>query len=193
VQAWSLAKQQAPCPRAFTLVPADRSWYDPRKFVPEKVGGKKLRLTLLSEHSLKAVVSQDFGVQPGWLKWLGPLARIGSLALSGMALPFTGPEAKEYEFAAKFMKELGCGAGGGSAIHMRSKTDHLVPVMEWPSGADLEHLHNLLKEIKVAPHFGGMQFVKIRHKGYLWVNKKEAEVFAEETPMLAYLPGSGQA
>jgi hypothetical protein len=54
-------------------------------------------------------------------------------------------------------------------------------------------LHNLLQNIGLAPHFGGMQFVKIRHKGYLWGNKEEAEVFAEETPMLAYLPGSGQA
>ena len=106
LQAWSLAKAQAPCPRAFTLVPADRSKYDPRQFVPEKIGGKKLKLTLLSEHSYKEIVSKEFGVSPGWVKWIGPLARIGSLALSGVAVPMIGLEAKKYEYAAKVMKDM---------------------------------------------------------------------------------------
>jgi Leucine-rich repeat (LRR) protein/GTPase SAR1 family protein len=192
VQAWSLAKQQAPCPRAFTLVPADRSWYDPRQFVPDKVSGKRLRLTLLSEHSLKPVKSQDFGVSPGWLQWLGPLSRIGAMALSGMALPIAGPEAREFEFAAKFMKDLG-GAGDAGGVlgrHLKS-ADGEAPA--WPSGADLEDLHELLKKIGLAPRFGEMQFVKIRHKGYLWVSKEEAEAFAEETPNLTYIPGGGSA
>ena len=43
VQAWSLAKEQAPCPRAFTLVPADRSKYDPRNFAPDRIAGKKAK------------------------------------------------------------------------------------------------------------------------------------------------------
>ena len=194
VQAWSLAKQQAPCPRAFALVPADRARYDPRQFAPDKISGKKLRLTLLSEHSLKPVTSKEFGVPPGWVKYIGPLARIGSLALSGMSLPFTGAEAKELEFAAKSMKELGGAGGDGGALHKHVSAAGGEPgAMSWPSGADLEHLHDLLKHIGLAPDFGGMQFVKIRHKGYLWVSKEEAEAFAEETPMLAYLPGNGQA
>ena len=92
--------KRAPCPRTFTIVPADRSWYNPLQFVPEKLGGSKLCLTLLSEHSFKPVISKDFGVPPGWLKWLRPLATIGSLALSGTALSFSGLEAKEFELAA---------------------------------------------------------------------------------------------
>jgi len=96
-----------PCPRAFPLVPADRSKYDPRNYAPEMIGGKRLKLTLLSEHPLKEVVSKEFGVSPGWVKWIGPLARIGSLALSGVAVPMIGLEAKEYEYAAKVMKDMG--------------------------------------------------------------------------------------
>lgn len=156
----------------------------------EKSAGKKLRLTLLSEHSLKPVVSKEFTVPPGWLKWLGPVARMGSMALSGMALPFVGAEAKEFEFASKFMKELGA-AGSDDWAGQRFRARGGEPeTIGWPRGADLDDLHNLLKEIGLAPHFGGMQFVRIRHKGYLWVSKEEAEAFAEETPTLAYLPGN---
>jgi hypothetical protein len=109
-----------------------------------------------------------------------------------MALPFTGPEAKEFEFAAKFMKDLGGVRDSGGTLRRGVKAADGGPEAPgWPSGADLEHLHNLLKEIGLAPDFGGMKFVKIRHKGYLWVSKEEAEAFAEETPMLAYLPGGG--
>ena len=188
VQAWSLAKEQAPCPRAFTLVPADRSWYDPRKFAPEKIAGTKLKLTLLSEHSLNPVKSQEFGIKPGWMKWLGPLSRIGSLALSGVALDFTGEAAREYEYAAKFMKDFGSIDGDALGKHLKRAEDGEPGRAEWPSGADLEDLHQLLKEIGLAPHYGGMQFVKIRGKGFLWVSKEEAEAHAEPTPTLAYIP-----
>jgi hypothetical protein len=193
VQAWDLAKKQAPCPRAFSLVPADRPWYDPRRFAPEKVSGKKLCLTLLSEHSLKPVVSKEFGVLPGWMKWLGPLSRIGSLALTGMALPITGLDGRELEYAAKFMKDLG-GAGKDSGViggRLKAAGGEEPEAPTWPRGADLEDLHNLLKQIGLAPHFGEMQFVRFRHKGYMWVSKEEAEAFAEETPTLAYLPRNG--
>ena len=80
------------------------------------------------------------------------------------------------------MKELG-GADG----------DGRPEVTGWPSGADLEDLCKLQQEIGLAPHFGEMQFVKIRHKGYLWVSKEEAEAFAEETPILPYVPGGNPA
>ena len=108
------------------------------------------------------------------------------------------PELKqrEYEFAAKFMKDLG-GVGGDATAATTAVKEAgdggSRKRSDWPSGADLEDLHKLLRDIGLAPHFGGMQFVKIRHKGYLWVSKEEAEAFAEETPMLAYLPGNGPA
>ena len=193
VHAWSLAKQQAPCPRTFTLVPADRHKYDPRQFLPEKLAGQKLCLTLLSEHSLKPVTSVEFGVKPSWVKWLGPLARIASLALSGMAIEFVGTQASELQFASKFMGEMGGLRGEHGAIRRRLKASDGELAMEWPSGADLEHLHELFEQIGLVPDFGGMKFVKIRHKGYLWVSAEEAEAFAEETPMLAYIPGDSAA
>ena len=190
VQAWSLAKEQAPCPRAFTLVPADRPKYD-----LEKIVGAKLKLTLLSEHSLKEVVSKEFGVRSGWMKLIGPLARIGSLALSGMALPMTGLEAQEFEYAAKVMKDMGGGVDGDGGLggHAKKAGEGGPERADWPRGADLEVLHQLLKAIGLAPHFGGMKFVKIRGKGYLWVSKEEAEAHAEETPNLAYIPGKDGA
>ena len=49
-------------------------------------------------------------------------------------------------------------------------------------------LHEFLKELKLAPKFGGMKFVKIRNKGFLWVSPEEAEEHAEEIPVLSYSP-----
>ena len=97
-----LAKQQAPCPRSFTLAPADGPWYDPRTYA-KSITGQKLRLTLRSEHSGTPVISKEFTVKPGWVKWFGPLARLTALALSGVALPLTGDAAKELKEAANFM------------------------------------------------------------------------------------------
>jgi hypothetical protein len=51
VQEYFYAKQEAVCPRAYMIEPVIRSWYDPSHYVPERLGGKKLRLTLLSEYS----------------------------------------------------------------------------------------------------------------------------------------------
>ena len=190
--AMDIAARQAHCPRTFTLVPADRGRYDPRQYMPGKLAGQRLCLTLLSEHSFKPIISKEFGVPPGWVKWIGPLARIGSLALTGTAVPFAGTAAGgEFEFAAKFMGELGGVGGEDPAIRRHLKAGDGEATMAWPSGADLEHLHNLLKEIGLAPDFGGMQFVKIRHKGFLWVSKEEAEAHAEEVPTLAYIPRNG--
>jgi Leucine-rich repeat (LRR) protein/GTPase SAR1 family protein len=183
---WSLAKEQAPCPRAFTLVPADKSWYDARNFVPEKVGGRKLKITLLSEHSLLAVTSKEFYVPPKWIKWLIPLVRIGSLALGSAALTFTGDVEKELKAAADFMKDFSGDIKEYEKDAMQDDTTSLT--ISWPSGPELDDLYYLLKEIKLAPHFGGMQLRKIKHKGYLWISKSEAKNFAEEIPNLTYIP-----
>jgi hypothetical protein len=67
-----------------------------------------------------------------------------------------------------------------SAFRLKGAGEGEPDRADWPSGADLEDLHQLLKEIGLAPHFGGMRFVKIRGKGYMWVSKEEAEAFAEE-------------
>ena len=61
-------------------------------------------------------------------------------------------------------------------------------VPNWVTGSDAEVLHDFLKQIKLAPKFGGMKFVKIRNKGWLWVSMEEAEAYAEVEPVLAYLP-----
>ena len=102
----------------------------------------------------------------------------------------TGLEAKEFDYAAKVMKDMGGGVSGDGVLnrHARKAGEGGLERANWPSGADLEDLHKLLQAIDLAPHFGGMEFVKIRGKGYLWVSKEEAKVFAEETPTLAYIP-----
>ena len=187
-----LARQQdAPCPRAFTLAPVKWAWYDPNRYVPGNLTGKKLRLTLHSEHSLKPITSKEFEISPRWVGRLGPVARVASVALTLATLGFAGDFAKEIERTAKFMKELDGLGKADDAILGRMRTGGKGEErarISWPSGAELEELHELLKEIGLAPQFGGMKFVKIRHKGYLWVSKEEAEAFAEEIPRLSYIP-----
>ena len=161
-----LAKKQAPCPRTFTLLPVDREKCDPVKFLSKAVLGKKARLTLLSEHSLKPVISVDFTITVKCLKLLGPVARIGSRVLRTFSIPLTGEYAREIVDSARFMS---------AAAELQNKT-------AWHTGAELDILQRFFAEIDVAPFYGGMQFVEIKGKGYFWVSKEEAETFAEEVP-----------
>ena len=87
---FSLAKEETPCPRAFSIEPVDRKYFDPRGWFKEEITGQKLRLKLYSEYSLIEVHSVDFEIKPGWIKWLGPIASLTSLALAGAAVPLTG-------------------------------------------------------------------------------------------------------
>ncbi len=56
----------------------------------------------------------------------------------------------------------------------------------WVTGAEAEILHEFLKEIGLAPGFGGMKLAKIRDKGFMWVTAEEAAAHAEEIPKLVY-------
>ena len=58
----------------------------------------------------------------------------------------------------------------------------------WVSGADLEKLGELYKELGIAPDYGGLEFAKINGKGFMWMTKEEAEEHAEDLPVLSYIP-----
>ncbi len=180
-----LAKQDAPCPRSFTLWPSDGSYYDPSAV---ELIGKKLRLTLYSEHSGKAVVSKDFTVPGDWVKWLRRVARLTSIAMQTVALPLTGDIEDQLSEATKFMTSIGGLAGSEGSDEEVAKHAGYENTPRWVSGADAELLHDFLKQIGLAPKFGGMKFVKIRNKGWLWVSPEEAEAHAEVEPVLAYVP-----
>ena len=182
-----LARQEAPCPRAFTLWPSDGAYFDPQAV---KLTGKKLRLTLYSEHSGMEVVSKDFKVTGKWVKLFGPVARVTALALTGIALPLTGEIEKDFGESARFMSAVGGlpVAEGFDLDDEHAKGGRPEGVPNWVTGSDAEVLHDFLKQIKLAPKFGGMKFVKIRNKGWLWVSMEEAEAYAEVEPVLAYLP-----
>ena len=182
---YMVAPRQAPCPRLFTLTPVNGHWADPRTHMPS-IAGRRLRITLLSEFSAKPVVSEEFTIKPEWVKWLGPVARLTALALSGIAVPLTGDAEKELAEAATFMTNI----GGMPLPEGREFDDERTHGVEatWVSGADAETLHGFLKEIGLAPGFGGMKFAKIRQKRYMWVTAEEAAAHAEETPKLVYDP-----
>jgi hypothetical protein len=119
-----------------------------------------------------------------------PLARVGALALTALTLGLTGELAKEIERAAKFMKDFETVKNPHDAsadqfdLSEANDTQHVI----WINGTDLENLQHLLKEIGLAPHYGGMKLVKIRHKGFLWAREDEAKAFGEVIPHLAYMP-----
>ena len=181
---YSLAKQEAPCPRLFTITPVDRRWYDPRQ--AKKLAGKELRLTLLSEHSYAPAVSGTFTATDEWVTWFGPVARLTSLALAGYAVPLTGDAAMELSEASGLMGRIGGlspTVARGQDSERKGDTQHT-----WASGARLRTLHEFLEQLGIAPGYGGMEFVRIKNKGYLWVSAEEATSHAAETPVLAYAP-----
>lgn len=141
-----------------------------------------MKLTLHSEHSLAEIDSREFTVQPGWIKWIGPVARIGSLLMTGLAIPLTGPLESEIGEATQFMGALG-GVADKEFSGMRGERE-VHDRINWPSGADLRSLEKLLKEVGLAPGYGGMEFVHIPGKGYLWVSQEEAAKHGEMLPKL---------
>ena len=163
-------------------MPVDPSWYNPRKFLPDSIIGQELELTLYSEHSLQKVDAKKFTVKPGWVKWIGPVARIGSLLMTGLAIPLTGPLESDIGEATRFMNAVGGVADKelGGTRGSKESQDQVI----WPSGADLRSLQKLLEEVGLAPRYGDMEFVSVPGKGYRWVSKEEAALYKEVMPEL---------
>lgn len=177
-------------PRLFSLVPVDRSNFNPRKWV-----NAKFRLTLWCEHSrlpLPAINGKDskegvyeIELTRDWFKKAAPFLKVltGTLSLvlpiasSGVKLVLDDTAYKAIEEQLDFGKEVidasldasekvGGWLGGGAAIDL----EHGEAIRA--QGATLRELHALLKAKD--PRFGGLVRVLNKRQEFLWVHSQYA-------------------
>ena len=106
-----------------------------------------------------------------------------------VALPLRGDVEDELSDATTFMSRLGAEPDTGvlDSDNEYEKSIVYKTAPTWVSGTQAEVLKKFLETIGLAG-FGGMKFVKIRNKGWLWVSPEEAEAHAEVEPVLSYIP-----
>ena len=167
-------EKKVPCPRTFILRPADpklrniTSW---ASFV-----GKRFELTLVSELSGKKVASQEFPVPKEWTKWIRPLTRAASIALTGLAVPLGGDIAEQLNEGAEAMEKLGslpAEDGGEVTRDHADKADRRDAHMA-VTESQIHQLNKLLQEIGLDPRAHGMELVGLRDGRWLWMTAEEA-------------------
>lgn len=173
--------QKTPCPRAFLLRPADPKWHKITSW--SSFAGKRFRITLVSELSGKPVGDgTEFTVKEEWTKWLGPLTRISSLLLTGLAVPLDGDIATQLSEGAAAMDKLGSlPAEDGDLAPMEDphEAEHgRAPVRI--SDEQIHQLNTLLQAIGLDPRASGMDLAETRDGNWLWMTTAEAK--AHERP-----------
>jgi hypothetical protein len=132
------------------------------------MGAGQFRLTLVSELSGKEVASEEFSIRKEWTKWIGPLTRVASLALTGLAVPLDGDIAQQLGEGAAAMDKLGTlpAEEGGAAA--------LEETREVATDAQIHQLHALLQDIRLDPRANGMDLAETRDGRWLWMTVDEA-------------------
>ena len=175
-------------PRLFSLVPVDRSGFNPRQWT-----SAKFRLTLWCEHSrlplprLNGEESKqgvyDFELTREWFKKAAPFLKVltGTLslmlpiALSGVKLNLDETAYNAIEGQLDFGKEvidasLSGGEQIGGWLGGDTSTDLEHGNMIRAQGATLREFHALLKAKDAS--FGGLERVRNRRQEFLWVHKQ---------------------
>lgn len=167
-------RKKNPCPGTFLLRPADRKLHKITSWA--SFVGKRFRLTLVSELSGKEVASKEFSIRKEWTKWLGPLTRVASVILTGLAVPLDGEIATQLSEGAATMDKLGTlpvEEGGTAALEdTREARQRDAPLVA--TDAQIRLLHSLLQRIGLDPGENGMELAETRDGRWLWMTVEEA-------------------
>ena len=153
--------------------------------------GKRFRFTLVSELSGKEVASKEFSIRKEWTKWIGPLTRVASLMLTGLAVPLDGEIAQQLSEGAAAMGKLGAlpaEDGGAAALEgtdeARQRGGPLVV-----TDAQIRQLEKLLQHIGLDPRANGMKLAETRDGRWLWMTVEEAAT--HDRPEARIVPPAG--
>ncbi len=141
----------------------------------------------------QSVESKDFTIREEWTQWLGPLTRIASIALTGLALPLDGAIAQQLSEGAAAMSKLGelPGAKGGTAALEDTREARQRDGPSVATDADLTRLNNLLQTIGLDPRENGMDLAETRDGRWLWMTADEAATPERPEARIAAAPAAG--
>ncbi|MCP4305509.1 MAG: hypothetical protein GY788_11650, partial [bacterium] len=173
-------QSRKPCPRTFILRPADPKWHKITSW--SSFAGKRFHITLVSELSGKQVASKEFTIRKEWTKWMGPLTRVASLILTGLAVPLDGDIAQQLSEGAAAMDKLSTlpdEEGGAEALEEERETGRLEEPLRI-TDTQVHQLNTLLTTIGLDPRMNGMDLAETRDGRWLWMTAEEAK--AHERP-----------
>lgn len=166
--------KKIPCPRTFMLRPADPRWHKITSW--SRFAGQRFTITLVSELSGKEVCSEEFTIKKEWTRWIAPLTRIASIALTGLAVPLDGEIALQLSEGAAAMDKLASlppEDGDPAPIESTNEAKKSQKTSQITE-TQIHQLNLLLNSIGLDPRDKGMELAETRDGRWLWMTVEEA-------------------
>ncbi len=161
-------KDTRPCPAIFRLEPMSREWKNVSSWSP--LIGQMFRVTLLSEFSGVEIASKEVKLERAWVKWIGPVVKVVSFGLSGLAVPLSGETAATLNDASNVMNSLGDLPADDGMKKMELRTNDQRGL----SRDQIHRFYAFLKEIDLEPREHGMDLVRLKNDEWVWMSDSEA-------------------
>ncbi|HEX9946210.1 MAG TPA: hypothetical protein VGA98_01590, partial [Allosphingosinicella sp.] len=170
-------RDQIPCPRTFLLEPADKEFLKPTSWA--SILGRRFKLTLVSELSGTKVASAEFVFTREWIKWVKPLTKLASIALTGLAVPVDGAMATEFKESASLLDKMSAMPEGQHRIltgPAGQRHDNNIRVPR----ESLTNFSKFLEAIGLNPRDHGMDLAPAPDDRWLWMSPDEVPVYSPQ-------------
>lgn len=166
-------REQMPAPRLFLLEAMGARLLRPTSW--GSLIGRQFKLTLLSEFSGKPVAATEFSLARTWVKWLGPVTRLTSLALTGAAVPLGGDLAQQFSESAALLDKL---ADLSDADGVRSPVDRIGS--RRMGREQLASFARFLTAIDLDPRQHGMDIARGPDGKWYWMSAEEVMTYTPQ-------------
>jgi hypothetical protein len=168
-------RQRKLAPRLFLLESLETSLFRPTSW--NGLVGHRFKITLLSEFSGKPVAGTEFTLAKKWVKWIGPITRIASLALTGAAVPLGGDLANQFTESAALLDKLSSLPGGeGAASPVGSDQHGSLRIGD----EQLASFAKFLQAIDLDPREHGMDIARGPDHKWYWMSAEEVETYTPQ-------------
>lgn len=161
-------KEQRPAPRSVIILPAKASWKDIKSW--EVLGRVRMKAQLRSELSGALVAEKEFTSSPGIFKYIGPVAKLGSLFFTAVPLPLElSPD------LADSFSELGDALEKLSDQMPEGEVRYDVDHESEERNASL--IAAFLEAIDLSPRLNGMDLERAPDGRWYWMNSQEVKQY----------------
>ncbi len=122
----------------------------------------------------KSVATKTLLTGKEWIKWLGPVARLSSLLLAGLAVPLDADAGRELGESIKVLELLGSFADGKGGMPSSGPEGRRELRQFRLEEGQLHCFHKLLQDIGLDPRQHGMALAQTANGRWLWVTAEEA-------------------
>jgi hypothetical protein len=168
-------RQRKLAPQLFLLESLEANLFRPTSW--NGVVGHRFKITLLSEFSGKPVACTEFTLAKKWVKWIGPVARLASLALTGAAVPLGGDLANQFTESAALLDKLS-GLPGSDGARSPIGADQYGSLRL--GDEQLARFAKFLKAIDLDPREHGMDIARGPDDKWYWMSPAEVRTYTPQ-------------